>query len=89
MVERSNSSCIRSHGAKGRRFESRAFLFLLFVSKPESRRGVRHEKKRKSTKVTRNEERWRARERREEEEEEPAGGSGMVTRIGLVRFEDD
>ena len=67
VVKRSNWSCIRSHGAKGRRIES--FLFLLFVSQTrvEKRRLSREE-----TKWTRNEERWRAREWRIKEEE-PAG----------------
>ena len=65
--------------SKGRGIKSRSFLFLLFTPKPESRRGVRHKKKRKSTKGTRNEERWRARERRIEEERS-AGVSGLVTR---------
>ena len=42
--------------SKGRRIESRSFLFLLFVFNPESRRGTRHKKKRKSMNVARNEE---------------------------------
>ena len=54
---------------------------------------ISRKKNHKTTKVSRQEEIEKhagvvAQERREEEEE-PAGGSGMVTRIGSVRFEDD
>ena len=72
VVKWAYSSIISSYGAKGRRFESRPFLFLSFISR---------KKNHKSTKVSRQEEIEKragavAQERREEEEEEPAGESG-------------
>ena len=65
------------HNLKTKQFNTKALLFLQFISLPHSRQ----EEIEKHAGVV-------AQERREEEEE-PAGGSGMVMRIGSVRFEDD
>ena len=76
-----------THGAKGRGIESRSFSF--FYSFPiRKKRRFSRKKKRKSTKVSRREESEETRERRIEEEE-PAGVSGMDTRSGSVRLEND
>ena len=67
--------------SKGQGIKSRSFSFF-YSFKPR-------EKKRKTTNVSQKEETRQKKRERRDEEEKPAGVSGMVTRIGLVRFEDD
>ena len=75
----------KSHSAKGRGIKSQSLHFFYSFSKSESRRGVRHKKKRKSTNCDPKRREWQTRERRIEEEE-PAGVSGMVTKKAFGSF---
>ena len=71
MVQWAYSSYISLLQRQGSADRIPVFIFLLFVSFPnQSRRGARYEKKRKCTKVARNEESWRARERREKKKKD-------------------
>ena len=69
----------KPHGAKGRRFEPQSFSFFF------SQKNVRLTK----VKPTRGEREASAAQEWREEEERLAGESRMVTKIGLVRFEDN
>ena len=65
------SSGLIRHVAKGRRIESPSFSFFCsFRFQNQWRRGARYEKKRKCTKVARNEESWQAPERREKKKKD-------------------
>ena len=67
--------CTRCQGSR-----DRIPVFLLLFSR---------KKNHKTTKVSRQEEKRGAAQERREEEEEPAGVSGMDTRSGSVRLEND
>ena len=92
MVQWAYSSCISllQNSAKGRRIESRSFLFLLFVNmNVPSAPGAKKCEPRKMEQVVHLARRKAGAGKQRIEEERPAGVSGMVTRNGLVRFEKD